>query len=219
MNTEKNKMISTILYWLPSIIFNIVETIVIFGMGLMMNISIYIIIYILVVFQVVRHLIKKDKHYKNPFKCLLWTTLIFASIFLMAKVNMIICTAACIFAPYILSGQADIKKETIEDSDSKVGMYLWKQKNEPSKYKLLEDYIKENKDTTEIKEFEELLDEIDNVDYKIYKLRFYEGKSLKYIAEEMEISSTARVTEKLDEIQIILKIYLKANHKVLITKN
>lgn len=219
MNTEKNKIISTLLYWLPSIIFNIVETVIIFGIAILMDISIYNIIYILSVFQVVRHLIKKDKHYKNPFKCLIWTTLIFTSIFLMAKVNMIICTAACIFAPYILSGNADINKKEDKEVCKNVGMYMWKPKDEPSKYKFIEDYIEENKDTTELMEFENFLEEIDSQNYKIYSLRFYEGKSLKYITEEMEISSTARVTEKLDEIQNILKVYLKVSHKVLETKN
>ena len=97
-------------------------------------------------------------------------------------------------------------------------MYLWKPHNAPSKYKFVEDYIKKNKETIQIKNFEESLKELNSEYYKIYKLRFYDHKSLEYIIKQMGISSTARLTEKLDEIQNILKVYTRISKKQLIEK-
>lgn len=218
MNIELKNLIKKFLYWLPTIIFNIVETIIIFIVGMLIDISIFKIIYGITIFQVVRHTIKQDRHYKNPFKCLISTTLVFASIFLIAKINMLFYSVASIFAAYILSGKADINIEN-EEKCNNIGMYLWKKKSEPSKYKMIEEYVEENKDTKQIMEFEKILKDINEEYYKIYKLRFYEGKSQKYIVEKMQINSTARLTEKLDDIKNALEFYLKVNKKELISKN
>lgn len=227
MNVQENKYISKILYWLPSIIFNILETIIIFVLGSILGNSIYKILYIVIIFETTRHIIKKDKHYKNPFKCLLLTTFIFASIFLIAKNHILIYTGSSILAAFVLSGRADIprekeenNKENDEENDNnKVGMYLWKQRGEPSKYKFIEEYVKANKETKQIKEFEDFLNRRNSEYYEIYKLRFYDGKSQKYIIEKMKITSTARLTEKLDEIQSILELYLEFNQRELVSKN
>lgn len=223
MKVQENKYILKILYWLPSIIFNILETIIIFAIGMILGNSIYKILYIVIIFQITRHIIKKDKHYKSPFKCLLLTTFVFASIFLIAKNHIIIYTGSSILAAFVLSGRADIPKEKEENNkendDNKIGMYLWKQRGEPSKYKFIEEYVKANKETEEIKEFENFLNKRNSEYYKIYRLRFYDGKSQKYIIEKMKITSTARLTEKLDEIQSILELYLEFNQKELVSKN
>ena len=203
---------SKILYWMPSIIFNIVETLIIFLIGRLLGNSIYNILYILILFEIARHIIKDDKHYKNPFKCLLLTTLVFTSIFLISNINIIFSTVSSIFAAYILSGKADIEKEEYDENNN-VGLFLWKSCSEPSKYKFVEDYIKCNEDITQVKKFEGSLKEMDSEYYKIYKLRFYDNKSLKYIANTLDISSTARVSEKLDNIQNILLGYVQSNKK------
>lgn len=212
MNTQENKVTNLALYWLPSIIFNIVETILVFSVGILMKISIYEMLYSIIIFQTVRHILKEDKHYKNPFKCLIWTTFAFAAIFLMAKINIVLYTIASAFAAYILSGKADIEKEN-NSKDKVVGMYLWKRKTEPSKYKFIEDYVEDHKGTAQLSEFDEFLESMDEQYYKIFKLRFYENKSQSYIIQKLDISSTARLTEKLDDIQNILKVYINATQK------
>lgn len=219
MNILKNNIIKTILYWLPSIIFNILETAIILLIAKIIGLSIYRIVYTICVFQVTRHLLKQDKHYKSPFKCFIWSTIIFTLIFLVAKIDIISSTIATILGAYVLSGKADVNKQEGKEESKNVGMYLWKQRGEPSKYKFIEDYVKENKDTEQIKEFEMFLSKKNNEYYKIYKLRFYDGKSQKYIVDKMQISSTARLTEKLDEIQSILQLYLEFNQRELVKKN
>ncbi len=219
MEAQKDNIAKTILYWLPSILFNIIETIIILGVGNILSISIYKIIYIIAVFQITRHLIKQDKHYKNPFKCLIWSTIIFAHLFLIVKIDVIAGTICSILGAYMLSGKADVNRKEDKEQCKDVGIYLWKAHDMSSKYELVENYVYENKNSAELLDFEEILKEIDNKSYEIYKLRFYDKKSLQYIAENMNVSSTARVTEKLDEIQNMLRVYLKINKKQLTTKN
>ncbi len=215
-----NNTLKLILYWLPSILFNIVETIIVFTIGIFMKVSVVEILYGMIVFQIVRQLVKEDKHYKNVFKCLLWSTLVFISIFLLSKINILFYTIGCAFSAYILSGKADVQKdeECNKNKKENVGMYLWKRSIDDSKYKFIEEYIQENENSERIKDFEEALNNIDSEYYKIYKLRFYDNKTLKYIANELNISSTARVTEKLDNIQNILLGYVQGNKKELIKK-
>lgn len=215
-----NNTLKLILYWLPSILFNIVETIIVFTIGIFMKVSVVEILYGMIVFQIVRQLVKEDKHYKNVFKCLLWSTLVFISIFLLSKINILFYTIGCAFSAYILSGKADVQKDEEGNKNKKenVGMYLWKRSIDDSKYKFIEEYIQENENSERIKDFEEALNNIDSEYYKIYKLRFYDNRTLKYIANELNISSTARVTEKLDNIQNILLGYVQGNKKELIKK-
>ncbi len=215
-----NNTLKLILYWLPSILFNIVETIIVFTIGIFMKVSVVEILYGMIVFQIVRQLVKEDKHYKNVFKCLLWSTLVFISIFLLSKINILFYTIGCAFSAYILSGKADVQKDEESNKNKKenVGMYLWKRSIDDSKYKFIEEYIQENENSERIKDFEEALNNIDSEYYKIYKLRFYDNRTLKYIANELNISSTARVTEKLDNIQNILLGYVQGNKKELIKK-
>lgn len=218
MEKQEKNFISNILYWLPTIIFNIIETCIIFLVGLALRVPIYDIICIVVVFEMTRFFIGQEKHFKSPWRCLIWTTIIFASLFLVSKVNFIIYIIMTIFTAYILSEKADINiKEKTNNENS--GMYLWKRRGEASKYKFVEEYVEKNKDTREIAEFEKVLKEMNEEYYEVYKLRFYDEKSQEYIINKMKIRSTARLTERLDDIQNILKLYLKINEKQLTTKN
>lgn len=203
---EKVKLIW---YWTPSIIFNIVETIIIIVIGICITKSIGKVIYIVAAFEITRHIIKKDKHYKNPFKCLISTTLILSSIFMLANIDLIFLgTGASILAAYVLSGNADIEENKNVCVNENVGPYLWK-KGKPSKYKDIEDYVRENKDSKKLKEFEDFLKGISNKDYNIYYQRFYNNISQSNIVEKTGLSSTARLTEHLDNIHTLWKAYNK----------
>lgn len=200
-------------YWTPSIIFNIIETVLIFIAGMYITESIYKVIYIVIIFESTRHIIKKDKHYKNPFKCLISTTLILCGIFMVANIDLyLLGTGAAILAAYILSGNADIESSENVPSKEKVGPYLWKQ-GKPSKYKDIEDYVCENKGTEELEEFEEFLKGINNKYYNIYYQRFYNNIPQSSIIKKVGLTSTARLTENLDDIHTLWKAYKKIKSK------
>lgn len=166
MEVIKEK-IKNIWYWIPSIIFNIIETVLIVIIGMYITKSIFKMIYIVFVFEITRHIIKKDKHYKNPFKCLISTTLILCGIFMVANIDLFLLgTGAAILAAYVLSGNADIESNENISSKEKVGSYLWK-RGKPSKYKDIEDYVCENKGSEQLEEFEDFLKGINNKYYNI----------------------------------------------------
>lgn len=92
-----------ILIYLPSIFFNICETVIIFLIGYLMNLKILEILIITCLFSIVRTIIGGALHYKQWQKCLVWSTLVFSSIFLVAKINMNIAICVTIFEAYILT--------------------------------------------------------------------------------------------------------------------
>lgn len=214
---EKNYM-EKVMYWLPTIIFNILETCIIFLVGILLEVPIYDIFCIVFIFAIARRLIGEDKHYKSPWRCLVWSTIIFVSLFMVSKVGTLMYIIMTIFSAYILSGKADIQKDEKGNKKENARTYLWKKSKADSKYKIIEEYIKENKDTEQIINFETALNNIDDEYYEIYKLRFYDNKTLNYIADQLDIGSTARVSERLDNIQNILLGYVQGNKKELIKK-
>lgn len=186
-------------YWnLPSLIFNVVETLILITFAYLLKISITNTFIIFFVFQISRFHFKMPKHYKDWQKCLIWTMLIFTSLFVVARVDIIVGVLNTIFAAYILSGKADVNE-----------MYMWNPTKE-SKYKPLEDYIKYNRlcDGRKLIEIEKQLEEDNPELYIFYKRRFIEGKTFKEISEEFEIDNP-RIVEKLDKIYLILKYALK----------
>lgn len=186
-------------YWnLPSLIFNVVETLILITFAYLLKIGITNTFIIFFVFQISRFHFKMPKHYKDWQKCLIWTMLIFTSLFVVARVDIIVGVLNTIFAAYILSGRADVNE-----------MYMWNPTKE-SKYKPLEDYIKYNRlcDGRKLIEIENQIKEDNPELYIFYKRRFIEGKTFKEISEEFEIDNP-RIVEKLDKIYLILKYALK----------
>lgn len=96
-------------YYLPSIIFNLVETLVIFLIGKLLNLPTMHILIIFLNFAIFRMLFKYALHYKDWYRCLIWSTLVFISFFTLAKVNIIIAILMSIFSSYILTKRGDIK--------------------------------------------------------------------------------------------------------------
>ena len=105
------------------------------------------------------------KHYKAWQQCLIWTLIIFTSLFVVARVDITVGVLTTIFSAYVLSGKADIRD-----------MYMWKC-GKPSKYQKLCDYIKYNGLNSELLEMEENLKKYDALMYLVYKRRFREHKS------------------------------------------
>lgn len=172
---------------LPSLIFNLVETLLLIGMAFLLKIGIKDTIIVFLTFQISRAFFKLPKHYKDWQKCLIWTLSIFTSLFLVAKVDIIIGVLVSVFTAYILSGKSDLKD-----------LYMWRQDN-ISKYQKLVDYIKFNGLDNKLIETENKLKELDNMMYLIYKRKFRENKTFKEITEEFDISNP-RVVEILDKV-------------------
>lgn len=172
---------------LPSLIFNLVETFLLIGMAFLLKIGVKNTIIVFLTFQISRAFFKLPKHYKDWQKCLIWTLLIFTSMFLVAKVDIIVGILVAIFTAYILSGKVDFKN-----------MYMWKPDNK-SKYQKLIDYIKFNGLNDKLIKAENNLKELDTIAYAIYKRKFRENKTFKDISDELEITNP-RIVEVLDKI-------------------
>lgn len=179
--------------FLFSLFFNIIETIIIFMVGLIFNISHNEIIVLMLTFFFTRLLCGKPKHYATWYRCLVWSLLVFTSLFAITDLHIIVVLLLTVFTGYIATGRADI-----------TDMYMWN--NKKSKYADIDDYIKYNPMEDDLIEFEKKLKEQDNLLYLLYKYRFKEKLTYSQIAEKTELD-TPRVSEKIDKIAFSLRIY------------
>lgn len=179
--------------FLFSLFFNIVETIIIFMIGLIFKLSHNEIIALMVTFFFTRLLCGKPKHYATWYRCLVWSLLIFTSLFALTDLHIVVVLLLTVFTGYIATGRADI-------SD----MYMWKGRS--SNYQDIDDYIKYNAMSDELLEFEKKLKERDNLLYLLYKYRFKDNLTHAQIAEKTDLD-TPRVSEKIDKVALSLRIY------------
>lgn len=179
--------------FLFSLFFNIIETIIIFMVGLIFNISHNEIIVLMLTFFFTRLLCGKPKHYATWYRCLVWSLLVFTSLFAITDLHIIVVLLLTVFTGYIATGRADI-------SD----MYMWRSKG--SKNKDVEEYIKYHPLEDKLLEFENKLKQQDNLSFLLYKYRFKENLSFTEIAELIDLE-TPRVSEEIDKIAFSLRIY------------
>lgn len=179
----KDKM-KKLLYKLPSIIFSIAETSVIILTGRLLRIEYYQIGLIMLAFCIVRIKIPKPMHYKKWYHCIIWTTLVFLSLFVILKLDLKISIVMSVFFSIILSS-----KGNIEDA------FMWKGKN--TNYADIEEFIKYNEYDTKLIEFENKLKEQTGIEYLLYKYRFKQGLSY------------SQISEKLEKIAFAIRIYCK----------
>lgn len=183
-------------YIFSSLIFNIAETILIFLIGKLLRLPTNHIITIMLCFMLSRGCFGKALHFKTWYRCLVWSSLILLSLFLILKVDLIISILFTIFAAFIMTGKSNIND-----------MYLWKPNNE-SKYSDIEEYIKYHEYDDELIEFEDKVKKRDSKLYLIYKYRFKDHKTFSEISELLDIP-TNRITEELDKVAFSLRIYCK----------
>lgn len=182
-------------YWnFPSIIFNIAETLLLIGGAWLLKISIKNILLVFLTFQISRAYFKMPKHYKQWQQCLVWTLIIFLSLFVVARIDISVGVLVTIFTAYILSGKSDIKD-----------IYMWSGRS--TQYQDIIDFIKFNPFNTKIKEFEERLQEQDNLSYLIYKYRFKDLLTFQEISEKIGIE-TNRITEIQEKVAFTFRIYV-----------
>ena len=166
------------------LIFNIIETIIIFLIGNIFNVEVYKRIMFMVLFFITRMIIGKPKHYNKAYRCALWSFLVFISLYSLSSLDMFSIILLTIFTGFVSTGKADIND-----------MFMWG--GEHSLNREVFDWVKFNQDNVELKEYEEKLKNTDKKKYYIFQYRFREFKSYKEIDELMDLGGTQRVTEEL----------------------
>ena len=182
----------TILKYLPSIIFNVAETAVIALVGMLLHLEFKYMILIFVVFAMVRMKSGKAMHYKAWYKCLVWSTLVFLSLFVVAKVDIIICIIMTIFCAYILTNKADVRD-----------IFEWK--GNDSKYEALRDFIAMSPNNPILLEHEEYWRKNYLMRYKILQSFYRERKSHNKIMEEEGLSDNSIIKSECKTIYAILE--------------
>lgn len=180
---------------LPSLIFNIAETAIIILMGMLLKLPINYIVLVMLTFMLTRGLFGKPLHFKTWYRCLVWSTLVMLSLFVLLKVDLIISITFAVFAAFIMTGKSNIND-----------MYLWKNSGEPSKYEDITDYIKYHELDDRLLEFENKIKNRNSLEYLIYKYRFKDGKTFCEISELLDMDNP-RIVEQLDKIAFAIRLY------------
>ena len=180
-------------YYLPSIIFNLAEISIIFLAGKMMGIKLEIMLLIFTIFVMIRISLGGAMHYKSPYKCAIWSLLVFLSLFVLTNVGFGVSIIMAIFCAFILTTNGDINDA-----------FMWKGKD--TKYSDIEEYIKYNSMQTKLIEYEEKLKNQDNLTFLIYKYRFKDKMTFAQISERLDLENP-RIVEKLNQIAFSFRIF------------
>ena len=150
--------------------FNIIETVIIFLLGNIFNVNMNIRIMLMIIFFITRMIIGEPKHYKKAYKCALWSSLVFLSLYSLSNLDIYAIIILTIFTGFISTGKADI-------SD----MFMWSGKT--SKYEALKDLVAISPNNAIVLEHEEYWRKNYPVRYEIFKYYFRENKTYQEIAE------------------------------------
>lgn len=171
-----------ILYYLPSIVFNVAEFLVIFLVGKLLDLSLDAMVVVITIFAVVRMLCKNPLHYKLWYQCFIWTTLFFLSLFVVAKVDFVISVCLTIFEAIILT-----KKGNISD------IFMWRKGTLNQE---VFEWVKFNQNNEKLLRYEENLKNTDKKKYFIFIYRFREFRTCGEISELMDIEPQ-RLSEEI----------------------
>lgn len=177
-----------------SLIFNIIETLLIFLIGKLLRLPISNIIIVMLTFMISRGCFGKSLHFKTWYRCLVWSAVIMLSLFLILKVDLVVSILFAIFSAFIMTGRSNI-----ED------IYLWKPQNE-SKYKDIEEYVKYNLMNPDLLNFEDNLKRRDDLLFLIYKYRFRDNLTFSEISEKLDGMENPRIVESLNQIALAMRI-------------
>ena len=155
---------------LPTLIFNIVETLIIFMCGLALNLEIKYVLVIMLTFMISRGFFGKALHFKTWYRCLIWSSFIMLSLFVLLKVDLIISILFAMFSAFIMTGKSNI-----------CDMYLWTGKI--SKYDALKNFIAISPNHPILLEHEEYWRKNYPMRYEIFQLYFRENQTYEYIAK------------------------------------
>lgn len=165
------------------LIFNILETMIIFFLGEIFNVNVNIRIMCMGLFFLTRMIIGSPKHYKKAYMCALWSSLVFLSLYTLSSLDMLPIIILTIFTGFISTGKADIND-----------MFMW---GGNTLNRVVFDWVKFNQDNEKLMKYERMLKETDKQKYFIFIYRFREFKSYSQIADIMGMG-TQRISEEIN---------------------
>ena len=177
---------------LPTLIFNIVETLVIFMCGIVLNLEIKYVLVIMLTFMISRGFFGKALHFKTWYRCLIWSTFIMLSLFVLLKVDLILSILFAIFSAFIMTGKSNIKD-----------MYMWTGK--VSKYDALKDFVSISPNHPILLEHEEYWRKNYPIRYEIFKMYFRENKTYQEIANIKGFNDNTVTKKECSTIYSILE--------------
>lgn len=186
-----------IIYYLPSIIFNVAEILIVILIGVLLGLELRRMIMLIVLFSMIRMVVKKAMHYKDWKKCLLMTTLFFTSLIVIAIADFTLTLAMTIFEALILTGHSNI-----ED------MFMW---GGNKLNKEVFDWVKFNSQNEKLLKYEQILKENDKQKYYIFYYRFREFKSFSDISKIMDID-TQRISEEIKIISHFIEYSIRLDN-------
>ena len=165
------------------LVFNILETIVIFFLGEIFNVDVNIRIMFMGLFFLTRMIIGSPKHYKKAYMCALWSSLVFLSLYTLSSLDLFPIILLTIFTGFISTGKADIND-----------MFMW---GGNTLNRVVFDWVKFNQDNEKLMKYERMLKETDKQKYFIFIYRFREFKSYSQIANIMDLG-TQRIADEIN---------------------
>lgn len=174
------------------IAFNIVETITIFMIGLALNISWNYIVGLMMIFFLTRCICGEAKHYKKAYKCFIWSTLTFTSVYVLTDLHIFINILLTIFTAFIVTGKADI-----------TDLFQWS--GNKSKYTALIDFISLSPNHPIVLQHEEYWRNNYPLRYEIFKMFFRERRTYEEIIEEKDLPDSKLIQSECKLIYNILE--------------
>lgn len=174
------------------LLFNIIETITIFMIGLTLKINYNYIIALMIIFFLTRMLCGQPKHYKKAYLCFIWSTLTFTSVYLLTDLHILVTILLTIFSGFIATGRSDI-------SD----LYMWKGKS--SNYIALIDIVALSPNNAVILEHEEYWRKNYPMRFEIFRLYFRERKTYEDIMELKDLPDSKLIQRECKSIYDILE--------------
>ena len=162
-----------ILTFAKILIFNLVETLIIFLLGKLLNVPISTRLMFMVLFFLTRMIAGKPKHYKKAYQCAIWSFLVFLSLYTLSTLELPVIILLTIFTAFITTGKADIND-----------MFMWK-RNELNERVL--EWTRFNLDNELLMKYKNDLKQRDKRKYYIYVYYFEEHKSFETISQIMDI--------------------------------
>lgn len=179
--------------FIPSIIFNTVEFLLLFGLSTLIGVSWHEALCVLLLFTLVRNLVGKGKHYRNPLLCLLWSSLVFVVIFISIKIDYLLAIVLTIFYAIAQTGRVDVKET-----------FMWRGRS--TSYDYIQEFINKMNGTATLRTFEEKLEDFNPRIYNVYKYRFKKEYSFCKIGKILNIDNR-RISEILKALELAMNLY------------
>ena len=174
------------------IIFNVGETLIIFLCGIALKIELTHIILIMLTFMTSRSFFGQSLHFKDWYRCLIWSLLILLSLFVILKVDLIISILFAIFGGFIMTGKSNI-----------ADLYLWSGKT--SKYDSLKSFIDVSPNHPILLDHEDYWRKNYPIRYEIFRLYFRERKTYQEISEIKDLDNTSIIKKECATIYSVLE--------------